>query len=126
MAYKQKSPKSVAEGGTGESSSSAYAIITGGTTSAGVFQNVSGLGTSGQILASNGSSALPSWQANTPSGLGTYAFKYQLGGSNRDISGQFYYGADSTMIEIFDNTGGAFFPGTGSGSGVANAATFTA
>jgi microcystin-dependent protein len=51
----------VANGGTGLSSTTAYGVITGGTTSTGNFQNA-GAGTSGQVLTSNGASALPTWQ----------------------------------------------------------------
>ena len=52
----------VAGGGTGATSFTAYSVITGGTTSTGALQNVSGVGTTGQVLTSNGASALPSWQ----------------------------------------------------------------
>lgn len=50
----------VANGGTGLTSTTAYGLIAGGTTSTGNFQNV-GTGSSGQVLKSNGSSALPSF-----------------------------------------------------------------
>ncbi len=51
----------VAGGGTGETSFTAYSVLCGGTTSTGALQNVSGVGTLGQVLTSNGASALPSW-----------------------------------------------------------------
>lgn len=51
----------VAGGGTGDTSFTAYSVITGGTTSTGNLQNVSGLGTIGQVLTSAGSGALPVW-----------------------------------------------------------------
>lgn len=50
----------VADGGTGLSSATAYALLAGGTTSTGAFQSL-GTGTARQVLSSNGSSALPSW-----------------------------------------------------------------
>jgi hypothetical protein len=53
----------VADGGTGGGSFTAYAVICAGTTSTGPFQNVSGVGTAGQVLTSNGAAALPTWQA---------------------------------------------------------------
>jgi len=56
----------VAGGGTGVTSFTPYAVITGGTTATGPLQNVSGVGSIGQILTSNGASTLPTWQ--TPSG----------------------------------------------------------
>ncbi len=52
----------VAGGGTGVATFTAYSVICAGTTSTGAFQNVSGVGTSGQVLTSNGASALPTWQ----------------------------------------------------------------
>lgn len=59
----------VAGGGTGNTTFTAYSVIAAGTTATGAFQNVSGVGTSGQVLTSNGASALPTWQANP----GTFA-----------------------------------------------------
>jgi hypothetical protein len=50
-------------GGTGLASLTAYAVLCGGTTSTAVMQQVSGLGTSGQVLTSNGAGVLPTWQA---------------------------------------------------------------
>jgi hypothetical protein len=61
----------VAGGGTGDASFTAYAVITGGTTSTGALQNVSGVGTSGQVLTSNGAGALPTWQAGGGGGSGS-------------------------------------------------------
>ena len=52
----------VANGGTGLATTTAYGVITAGTTSTGAFQQVSGTGTSGQVLTSNGAGALPTWQ----------------------------------------------------------------
>ena len=56
----------VAGGGTGVTSFTAYSVITGGTSSTGALQNVSGVGTSGQLLVSNGAGALPAWQTVSP------------------------------------------------------------
>lgn len=53
----------VANGGTGKTTFTAYSVITAGTTATGPFQNVSGVGTAGQVLTSNGAAALPTWQA---------------------------------------------------------------
>lgn len=60
----------VAGGGTGASSFTAYSVICAGTTATGAFQNVSGVGTSGQVLTSNGAGALPTWQAASGGGGG--------------------------------------------------------
>ena len=58
----------VADGGTGRSTSTAYAVVCGGTTSTAALQSVAGVGTSGQILTSNGASNLPTFQ-DAPGGL---------------------------------------------------------
>lgn len=52
----------VADGGTGVSSTTAYAVICGGTTSTGALQSVASVGTAGQVLTSNGAGALPTFQ----------------------------------------------------------------
>ena len=59
----------VDSGGTGLTTTTAYGLIAAGTTSTGNFQQVSGTGTSGQVLTSNGAGALPTWQ--TSSGVTT-------------------------------------------------------
>ena len=52
----------VANGGTGATTQTAYAVLCGGTTSTGAYQSVASVGTSGQVLTSNGASALPTFQ----------------------------------------------------------------
>lgn len=56
----------VSQGGTGLASLTAYALLAGGTTSTGVMQQVSGLGTLGQVLTSAGAAALPTWESIPP------------------------------------------------------------
>jgi hypothetical protein len=65
MAYKRQSPAPVIEGGTGVSTTTAYSVLCGGTTGTAAFQSVAALGTTGQILTSNGAAALPTWQDDT-------------------------------------------------------------
>ena len=58
-------------GGTGAASFTAYAPICGGTTTTDPLQSAdTGIGTSGFVLTSNGSSALPSFQAASGGGGG--------------------------------------------------------
>jgi len=64
-------PVTVPIGGTGNTTFTAYSVICAGTTATGVFQNVSGVGSSGQVLTSNGAAALPTWQAAGGGGTGT-------------------------------------------------------
>lgn len=63
----------VAGGGTGNSTFTAYSVICAGTTATGAFQNVSGLGSSAQVLTSNGAAALPTWQ-DAAGGAGGYDY----------------------------------------------------
>lgn len=56
-------------GGTGNTTFTAYSVITAGTTATGAFQNVSGLGTSGQVLTSAGAGALPTWTTLSGGGI---------------------------------------------------------
>jgi len=72
----------VAQGGTGATSATAYAVLCGGTTSTGAFQSIAGVGTSGQVLTSNGAGALPTFQAAagaTITGTTTSATYYIVG-----------------------------------------------
>lgn len=55
----------VADGGTGRSSHTAYAVLCGGTTSTGAQQSIAAVGSSGQVLTSNGAAALPTFQTLT-------------------------------------------------------------
>lgn len=58
----------VAGGGTGITSATAYAVLCGGTSSTGALQSISGVGSSGQVLKSNGAGALPTFQAQDSAG----------------------------------------------------------
>lgn len=53
----------VADGGTGRSSHTAYAVLCGGTTTTTPQQSIASVGTAGQILTSNGAGLLPTFQA---------------------------------------------------------------
>lgn len=55
----------VADGGTGLSSTTAYAVLCGGTTSTAALQSIASVGSSGNVLTSNGAGALPTFQAAT-------------------------------------------------------------
>lgn len=85
----------VANGGSGAASFTAYSVICAGTTSTGAHQNVSGVGTSGQILTSNGASALPTWQSIGAVGL-----------SITSKTGNYTLGSEDVVTG--DSSGGAF------------------
>ncbi len=61
----------VAGGGTGVTSTTAYAVLCGGTTSTGGLQSIAGVGTSGQVLTSNGANLLPTFQSIAGTGTVT-------------------------------------------------------
>lgn len=52
----------VANGGTGRASHTAYAVICGGTTTTAAQQSIASVGTTGQVLTSNGPGSLPTFQ----------------------------------------------------------------
>lgn len=62
-------PLTVANGGTGLSTTTAYSVVFTGTTATGNFQASAGPGTSGYVLTSNGAGALPTFQALPASGV---------------------------------------------------------
>lgn len=53
----------VADGGTGRSSHTAYAVLCGGTGTTSAQQSIASVGSSGQVLTSNGAGALPTFQS---------------------------------------------------------------
>lgn len=61
----------VANGGSGRTSATEYAVICGGTTSTGAHQSIASVGTAGQVLTSNGAGALPTFQSASAFTLGT-------------------------------------------------------
>ena len=61
----------VADGGTGVGTFVAYTPICGGTTGTGSLQSVAALGSSGDILTSNGAGALPTFQPASGGGANT-------------------------------------------------------
>jgi hypothetical protein len=62
----------VAGGGTGVTSNTAYAVLCGGTTGTGAIQSVASVGSSGQVLTSNGAGALPTFQSLPTQSLPTW------------------------------------------------------
>lgn len=100
----------VAGGGTGDTSFTAYAVICGGTTSTNPLQSVSGVGTTGQVLTSNGANMLPTWQAGSVAT--SLVFAYLSAATTNDKTGD---ATDYTII--FDtaplNVGTAYNVATG-------------
>lgn len=73
----------VAKGGTGLATLTAYGVMLAGTTSTGNMQQPSGVGTSGQVLTSAGAGAVPTW-SNPPGG--TQALLVTTTSSNKGVS----------------------------------------
>ena len=61
----------VVSGGTGLVTLTPYVLVAGGVTATGALQQLSGSGSIGQILKSNGSNTLPTWQNEGSSGTVT-------------------------------------------------------
>lgn len=99
----------VAGGGTGNTTFTAYSVICAGTSATGVFQNVSGLGSTGNVLTSNGAGALPTWQAAGGSGGG------KVTAQRFTATGAYTYTPTANMVTCIINMVG----GGGGGGGVA-------
>lgn len=65
-------PLPTAQGGTGLTSTTAYAVVCGGTTSTGNLQSIASVGTSGQVLTSNGAGALPTFTTLQQGNIGAW------------------------------------------------------
>lgn len=109
----------VANGGTGNTTFTAYSVVCAGTTSTDPFQNVSGVGTSGQVLTSNGAAALPTWQDAGGGSSGITITTYNTAGSYA-----FVKNGSTKMIEVYawgagggGAGGGSGLPGGGGGNG---------
>ena len=96
MAYKPK-VLTPSEGGSGVTSFTAYTTLFGGTTSTGNLQNAASVGTSGQVLTSNGAGALPSFQDASGGGLGIIVSMNTANSGPADA--QTYYLAPNQQIE---------------------------
>lgn len=99
----------VAGGGTGVTSNTAYAVLCGGTTATGAIQSVASVGTSGQVLTSNGAGALPTFQTFIPAASGFVAFA-SANLSNVTGNGTFYLVQFNSTSR---NNGTMFSTGTG-------------
>lgn len=131
-------PITVPYGGCGQSSFTAYAVLAGGTTTTGNCQQVSGVGTSGQVLTSNGAAALPTWQAGGGTGTVTHTAgaltmnQIVIGNAGADIATLGSLGTTTTLLH--GNAAGAptfgsvvlttdvsgLLPGGNGGTGVNN------
>lgn len=56
-------PMTVSQGGQGNASLTAFAVVCGGSGTTTPLQSIASVGTSGQVLTSNGAGALPTFQA---------------------------------------------------------------
>lgn len=102
-----------ARGGTGRTSHTAYAVICGGTTTTAAQQSVASVGTSGQVLTSNGAGALPTFQTVTQNIIQIQRTTTSTGGSTSTILPQ-----DNTIPQITE--GAEFFTVTITPTNAAN------
>jgi len=90
-------PLTVANGGQGNSSLTAYAVLCGGTTTTNPVQSIASVGTSGQVLKSNGAGALPSFSGGS-SGYSLYFSS--LTASNPSASSTYFIRPGSSMTSV--------------------------
>jgi hypothetical protein len=90
----------VANGGTGLTTATAYSLLAGGTTSTGAFQSLASVGTTGQVLTSNGASALPTWQ-NAASGAASGATDYTFTSTTSNFT---LTSSSNQVVRLLGNT----------------------
>lgn len=111
----------VANGGSGRSTQTAYAVICGGTTTTSPQQSVSSVGSAGQVLTSNGAGALPTFQAPTGSSISTMDVKT----SGTSATWTIPAGVTKVRVTVVGGGGnggalsGSSFGGGGAGGGAA-------
>ena len=101
-------------GGTGATSATAYAVLCGGTTSTGAHQSIASVGTSGQVLTSNGAGALPTFQTPNPFASGMLM---PYAGSSAPTGWLLCYGqaiSRSTYADLFSAIGTTYGVGDNS------------
>jgi|SRR5277367_583218 len=103
MSYKIESPLPVIEGGTGIRAATVYAVLCGGTTTTDPFQPIVSVGTSGQILTSNGPGALPTFQTGVAGDV--TELTGNSGGAVSALAGNINVVGDGTTITIMGNPG---------------------
>lgn len=115
--------RSVALGGTGRATATAYAVLTGGTTATGAHQSIASVGTSGQVLTSNGAGAKPTFQtpASGVAGSDTQVMFNDTGALAGDTGLTYNKTTDAlTVGSLVATLGQIKFPATQSASSDAN------
>jgi hypothetical protein len=103
-------PVTVASGGTGVTSTTAFGVITGGTTSTAPFQNA-GAGLAGQLFQSAGPAALGGYTTATyPTTAGTSGNIITSNGTNFVSTAPVYFSAVTTQVFTVNGT---YTPTTG-------------
>ena len=95
MAYRPQ-VLTVPNGGTGVVTNTAYAVLCGGTTATDDIQSIASVGTSGQVLTSNGPGALPTFQNSSSANTFMTPISFGLSTDNP---------ADSTTYYVDDGGG---------------------
>jgi hypothetical protein len=107
-------PLTVANGGTGIAAATAYAPICSGATSTAALQVAStGMANSGFILTSNGSSAIPSFQAASSGAIVVTSQVFTGNGTYTPTAGMTY-----CLVDIVAGGGGGGGAGAGTGQSV--------
>ncbi len=99
----------VPRGGTGLASTTAYAVLCGGTTSTSALQSIASVGSTGQVLTSNGAGALPTFQAavGTVPPQGRLTLTSGVAITTADVTGAlivYYTPAIGSLIPIYNGS----------------------
>ena len=104
-------PLTVANGGTGIATTTAYAPLCAGTTSTAAFQAaLTGISSSGFVLTSNGVSAVPSFQSVSSGAVVVSAQTFTISGTYTPAAGMTY-----CMVDLVGGGGGGGGADAGTG-----------
>ena len=104
----------IENGGTEATSFTAYAVICGGTTTTTALQPIAGVGSSGQVLTSNGAAALPTFQNSVVGAHALLSTQHSDTLASAVSRGSLIYGnATPAWAELVVGSSGAFLRNDG-------------
>jgi len=86
----------IEKGGTKATTHTPYAVLCGGTTATSAIQSIASVGTSSQVLTSNGAGALPTFQAAPTTSI---EFQQLASDPASPIDGQVWYNTTSNTFK---------------------------
>jgi hypothetical protein len=107
--WNSQTPAQIAKGGIGRTAVDKYTVVCGGVTNTAPLQNVSGTGTAGETLMSNGPGSLPTWTASPIMPSNSTAFSAEVVFAAIPANTNFYGNLGTAYIDPGSNVFGGFY-----------------